>query len=502
MAKKLITVVDFQNRHPMYLSCSTDQKYTALANRLYGMIADALGFMDDDKAIQQIAISMAQYFEDYVSRTHLFDVFLKRYQQLMPGDIPFADIDEVDDHEVTINRELRFVMWHAVCAERERRILNPCNPAVKKLVDDICLELLEDGTLESLPPNENLLDFLYSEETQTDAMEVKRVLMWLESGCYLGHWCTNKSRKYTKKDVKELLPISTPEDISYGDRSLQAFLHMAWPVSVPAQSIYADMIRMEMGDDNDELAKVIEEIEFKEMSIHKVLEYDNGNMTLQNFKKDVFCMQRRNFANLNNKTLKECRFVLSSFIKFDGEWYANGISAWYPLGDREWEDYCEKELPKYEAMHNYKGQYDKFLRKHRGKRLYYFRDMQDMVEWNKKELGIDLQIEQEVLGEFPADDPVMVFFEDNGQTTMSSSCRCIKAKDNPYYDKEYAQDNALTVLTQVAGCSPGCLRYILEKKLLPDAEMSSIKGSKHGRWMAQNNLEFLARCFRRDIEWQ
>ena len=426
MARKLITVVDFQKRHPMYLFCNTDQKYTALANRLYGMIADELGFMNDEKAIQQVAISMAQYFEDLASGTHLFDVFLRIYQKLMPGDIPFADMGEIDDHEVTINRQIRFVMWHAVCAEREGRIMNPCNPAVKELADDICIELLEDGTLESLPCNEDLLDLLYSEETQTDAMEIKRVLMWLESGCYLGHWFTNKGRNYTKKDVREYLPVSTPEDMTYGDRSLQAFLHMAWPISVPVMSIYADMIRMEMDDDNDELAKNIEDIEFRGMSMHKVLEYDKESLTIQDFKKDVFCMQRKNFANLNNKTLNDCRFVLTSFIKFNGEWYANGLSAWYPLSDSEWEDYCKKELPIYEAMHNFTGQFDKFLRKHKGKRLYYFSNMQDLIEWDKKEFGIEMKVEKEVMRQFPVDKPMMVFFEDNGQTTTSSSCRCIR----------------------------------------------------------------------------
>ena len=44
------------------------------------------------------------------------------------------------------------------------------------------------------------------------------------------------------------------------------------------------------------------------------------------------------------------------------------------------------------------------------------------------------------------------------------------------------------------------LLYMFEHNLLPDAMFNDIRGRKHGRQLMQENLEFMARCMRRDIK--
>ena len=44
------------------------------------------------------------------------------------------------------------------------------------------------------------------------------------------------------------------------------------------------------------------------------------------------------------------------------------------------------------------------------------------------------------------------------------------------------------------------LLYMLEHNLLPDAMFNDIRGCKHGRQLMQENIEFMARCMRRDIK--
>ena len=47
-----------------------------------------------------------------------------------------------------------------------------------------------------------------------------------------------------------------------------------------------------------------------------------------------------------------------------------------------------------------------------------------------------------------------VFFEPNGQMTVSQFGNLINARGNKYYDKEMARDNALAFVISRASCSP------------------------------------------------
>ena len=91
-------------------------------------------------------------------------------------------------------------------------------------------------------------------------------------------------------------------------------------------------------------------------------------------------------------------------------------------------------------------------------------------------------------------------FENNGQTTCCMNAKCIKHPDNPYYNKAYAEDNSLIFIGNTMSCTPDMLLYMFERRLLPDAMFNDIRGRKHGRQLMQENIEFMARCMRRDIK--
>ena len=55
------------------------------------------------------------------------------------------------------------------------------------------------------------------------------------------------------------------------------------------------------------------------------------------------------------------------------------------------------------------------------------------------------------------------------------------------------------MLLSTASCSPGMLRYLMAHNCLPDAMFNDIRGREHGRQLVQENMEFIARCMRRDI---
>ena len=149
-------------------------------------------------------------------------------------------------------------------------------------------------------------------------------------------------------------------------------------------------------------------------------------------------------------------------------------------------------------MHDYVGQYDWLIDKHHGERLFFFRNAKEYLRWVKDEMGMkDTEI---MSGIEDRKESMACFFEYNGQTTCCFDAENIKHPDNPSYDKSYAEENSLTFIGDTDSCSPDMLLYMLEHNLLPNAMFNDIKGRQHGRKLMQENLEFMARCMRRDIK--
>lgn len=76
----------------------------------------------------------------------------------------------------------------------------------------------------------------------------------------------------------------------------------------------------------------------------------------------------------------------------------------------------------------------------------------------------------------------------------------MKSPDNPYYDKGKAEEGALTLCLMPEGSHPDLVLYLIEHDLVPDAMFNDINGKDHGRLLLQDNLDFMVRCMRRDIE--
>lgn len=87
-------------------------------------------------------------------------------------------------------------------------------------------------------------------------------------------------------------------------------------------------------------------------------------------------------------------------------------------------------------------------------------------------------------------DFVLLGVKNKGMLIAHDICRCIKMPQNPYYDEEFARDNAIALLT-VRGCCPiDLLKYLWEKDALPDAKFP---GGNHS--VVAENHDFIARCY-------
>ena len=497
MAKRIsintITAGDIKRRHPRYLTCDTDRQYAQLANDIYDMAHDRLTFMED-REIRNACISLALYFEDMRSETHVFETFTRLYHQMFGLYVPFYYSADASDPSAPLDA-MRFMLWHSIVAERDGRIVNPTNDGLGLIAEDLLA--LWNERKASLPPNEDLADYLYAEETQEEVNEVKTVLIWLSQRCFLGRWFTNSDMSSDPKGLKAYFPKLDKDTLTYANECLTVFEEQAWPLSIDPRRVYAEMIRIDMGDPDDKLAKAIEHVQFKPSGIYQVVGYDGKSVKFQDFLGDVVSVSASDFFGDVRKLARQNKHLVGSFIAMNGQWTVNGPSLWLSADKKHYNDYLEEERLHHHLMNDFRGQYDEFISRHGGRRLYFFRNVKEMTQWMEDSLGMDFS--KIDIHTNAADQPQAVFFEDNGQSTISPQAKCIKHPNNPYYDPAYAAENALTPLVHDGSCSPGLLGYLLEHDLLPDAQLNDMRGPEHGRLLLQENIEFVARCMRRDI---
>ena len=492
---KPITAGDIKRRHPRYLTCPTDKAYASLANDISKVLEhDLLAFMEPKEA-RNSCISLALHFEDLHSGFHLFETFTRMYQKMFGCYLPFYPTKGADDPEAEVDG-MRFMIWLCLQAEREERMLNPSNDGFRQMALKL-LRLWHDKE-STIPPNEELADYLYAEETQTDADEVKTVLVWLARYCPQGRWFTNPSDMEKLNDLKQFLHGADKDTMAYAADCYTLFDIPTWPLSVMPQHVYAEMIRIDMDDPEDELAEAIDQMQDKPFSIFEVVGSSERKLQLKDTEGNIFSVSPNDFFGDIRKLTRQNTHLAGSFICLDGVWRLNGPSLWMKPTKKEYENYVRKVKMLHRPENdNEKHSTTDYVNRHDGERLYFFRNLSQYESWFRTDFGIqkpDLSAFEEY-----KDYPLAVFLGDDGLIKLCLMPEVIKHPYNDYYNKQAAEEKDIWFVCDQSVCAPDMLLYLMEHRFLPEAMFNDMRGREHGRRLMQENLEFVARCMRRDI---
>mgnify|MGYP002623581135 CR=1 FL=1 len=487
-----ITAGDIKRRHPRYLHCETDRAYAQLANDIHKLLHKGFTFMEE-RQFRNACISMALFFEDMRSGLHLFETFTQMYQKMYGCYLPFYTSANADAPEAPLDA-MRFMLWHSCVAERKGAVINPTNDGVKAYAE-MLLDLWEERK-QTLPPNEELADFLYAEETQTDANMVKTVLVWLSRYCPLGRWFTSLSDEELTDEYKDILNGIDKDTMVYAADCYSLFERQTWPLSMTPQHVYAEMIRLDMNDPDDPLAEAIDHLVGRPFGIYEVMGLVGNAVRLKDFLGRVISVDQHDFLGDVKQIVRKNTHLGGSVICLDGKWCINGPCIWSKPVKRDIDKQLDKLRYQHHLLNDYAGQYDNFISSHGGERLYICRNAKEHRQWLKNELKLNA-------GEMPITDeykskPIAVFFEDNGQMSNCFETACIKHPDNPGYNIPDAEESSMTFFVSDF-CSPGMLLYLIRNGLLPDIMFNDMHGREHGRRLLQDNIDFMARCMRRDI---
>ncbi len=486
-----ITAADIKRRHPRHLTCETDRVYAQLANDIYELLLSDFTFMED-RQFRNVCINLTLFFEDKRSGLHLFEAFQHMYQKMYGCYLPFYATAGADAPEAPLD-EMRFMLWHSCVAERGGLVLNPTNEALKNHAEKL-LNLWRERSQE-LPSNEELANYLYAEETQTGGDYVTTVLVWLSRYCPLGRWFTNISDKKLIDEYTYLLHGADKDTMVYAAECFSMAEQRTWPLSVTLQHAYAEMIRIDMDDADDKLAEAIDHIDSKPFSIYEVVDCEEGKVRLKDFLGQIISVDQSCFIGNVKQLARRNTHLSGVLICFSGKWRFLGPSFW-SKPEKKYVEKCLSAMRReHHIMHDFVGQYDDFVSSHGGERLYFFRNEREHRRWLTNELKLSA-------GELPVgkneNHPMAVFFEDNGLMTNCYEINCIKHPKNPVYSTTAAAENSMDYFIQRL-CSPCMMIYLMKHDLLPDVMLNDMHGQEHGRRLMQDNIDFLARCLRRDI---
>lgn len=153
----------------------------------------------------------------------------------------------------------------------------------------------------------------------------------------------------------------------------------------------------------------------------------------------------------------------------------------------------EGKLPPEPKISSEKGEhkyYTAFTKATGGEIIKFFSSYQEMNNFFISALGWDSNEEHlpQMKGE---KDFILMVNKEKGMLMARNICRCIAHPGNPLYDKDYAREHAIELLTE-RGCCPGdLLRYIIGNHWLPDAAFPGTDD----RELVSANADFIARCY-------
>lgn len=143
----------------------------------------------------------------------------------------------------------------------------------------------------------------------------------------------------------------------------------------------------------------------------------------------------------------------------------------------------KKEIPE----HKY---YTAFTNATGGDIIKFFSSYEEMNAFFISALGWDENEEHlpQMKGE---KDFILMVNKEKGMLMAKNIARCIAAPQNPLYDKDYAHDHAMKLLTERGCCPADLLKYVCENGWLPDAHFP---GSDNNE-LVKANWDFIARCY-------
>ena len=490
--------------HPYKQTNSVDQYYVGIANeihkRLYSStIADAF---EEEENIRYTSLCLAAWFEDVISQTGIWQAFTAECRKRYGAYLPFYPI-KGDYFPDEINLEdIRFLLWHHIqylC--RGISAINPENPGIEQTAQEIYGLLAEE--YETAPENERMQEFLYhSAMGEEDFFHYREILDWFHYQCYFNIENVTQCRDEAERllddekitpEMAETLIYATRTSLTFkGRRNLLSLTSPEWLALIgnahPEHQLWGKVKVRENS------CYLLEKEDDRYLYVKDLCSEDEGEFKITKKSLNLSAIRSR---EVGKSTL------ICELIYFGNAWWQCGMLLENKY-NQKMAEYVD-DLTKQKEKTNEKAAFHDFIKASGGKSFVFCQSQEEISDFLLNKMDYNLKEGLDIPRINTENGAMLMANPHTGLHIQFKLCECIKSPDNPNYNKEEAEKNAIMFIVN-PDIIPYQLSCILQDEgMLPDAYLNSLQRKEYGQEFIRKNAHFLTdyfhyRCREKDFD--
>ena len=490
--------------HPYKQTNSVDQYYVGIANeihkRLYSStIADAF---EEEENIRYTSLCLAAWFEDVISQTGIWQAFTAECRKRYGAYLPFYPI-KGDYFPDEINLEdIRFLLWHHIqylC--RGISAINPENPGIEQTAQEIYGLLAEE--YETAPENERMQEFLYhSAMGEEDFFRYREILDWFHYQCYFNienvAQCRDEAERWLDDEkitpeMAETLIYATRTSLTFkGRRNLLSLTSPEWLALIgnahPEHQLWGKVKARENS------CYLLEKEDDEFLYVKDLCSEDEGEFKITKKSLNLSAIRSREAGKST---------LICELIYFGNAWWQCGMLLENKY-DQKMAEYVD-DLTKQKEKTNEKATFHDFIKASGGKSFVFCQSQEEISDFLLNKMGYGLKEDLDIPRIHTETGAMLMANPHTGLHIQFKLCECIKSPDNPNYNKEEAEKNAIMFIVN-PDIIPYQLSCILQDEgMLPDAYLNSLQRKEYGQEFIRKNAHFLTdyfhyRCREKDFD--
>jgi len=490
--------------HPYKQTNSVDQYYVGIANeihkRLYSStIADAF---EEEENIRYTSLCLAAWFEDVISQTGIWQAFTAECRKRYGAYLPFYPI-KGDYFPDEINLEdIRFLLWHHIqylC--RGISAINPENPGIEQTAQEIYGLLAEE--YETAPENERMQEFLYhSAMGEEDFFHYREILDWFHYQCYFNienvAQCRDEAERLLDDEkitpeMAETLIYATRTSLTFkGRRNLLSLTSPEWLALIgkahPEHQLWGK-VKVRKNS-----CYLLEKEDDRYLYVKDLCSEDEGEFKITKKSLNLSAIRSR---EVGKSTL------ICELIYFGNAWWQCGMLLENKY-NQKMAEYVD-DLTKQKEKTNEKAAFHDFIKVSGGKSFVFCQSQEEISDFLLNKMDYNLKEGLDIPRINTENGAMLMANPHTGLHIQFKLCECIKSPDNPNYNKEEAEKNAIMFIVN-PDIIPYQLSCILQDEgMLPDAYLNSLQRKEYGQEFIRKNAHFLTdyfhyRCREKDFD--
>ncbi len=490
--------------HPYKQTNSVDQYYVGIANeihkRLYSStIADAF---EEEENIRYTSLCLAAWFEDVISQTGIWQAFTAECRKRYGAYLPFYPI-KGDYFPDEINLEdIRFLLWHHIqylC--RGISAINPENPGIEQTAQEIYGLLAEE--YETAPENERMQEFLYhSAMGEEDFFHYREILDWFHYQCYFNienvAQCRDEAERLLDDEkitpeMAETLIYATRTSLTFkGRRNLLSLTSPEWLALIgnahPEHQLWGKVKVRENS------CYLLEKEDDRYLYVKDLCSEDEGEFKITKKSLNLSAIRSREAGKST---------LICELIYFGNAWWQCGMLLENKY-NQKMAEYVD-DLTKQKEKTNEKAAFHDFIKASGGKSFVFCQSQEEISDFLLNKMDYNLKEGLDIPRINTENGAMLMANPHTGLHIQFKLCECIKSPDNPNYNKEEAEKNAIMFIVN-PDIIPYQLSCILQDEgMLPDAYLNSLQRKEYGQEFIRKNAHFLTdyfhyRCREKDFD--